>query len=156
MPKIGPTCGFAASPEVGPGASVGTLKTGYGAWRASTRCHVSCSFRPHLPVEVGSSATTCPVAPDLTSLLRRAPALPCVPQQPCLLGKVSSGAATSPMASGSTFLRGELRCCHMSHCPCGLWTTGIKKCLAAPGMQLGSHVFKGCSAHLQGMQQAVY
>jgi hypothetical protein len=27
--KIGPTCGFAASPEVGSGASIGTLKTGY-------------------------------------------------------------------------------------------------------------------------------
>jgi hypothetical protein len=27
--KIGPTCGFAASPKVGPVASVDTLKTGY-------------------------------------------------------------------------------------------------------------------------------
>jgi hypothetical protein len=27
--KIAPTCRFAASPEVGPGASVGTLKIGY-------------------------------------------------------------------------------------------------------------------------------
>jgi hypothetical protein len=27
--KIGPTCGFAASPEVSPGASVDTLNTGY-------------------------------------------------------------------------------------------------------------------------------
>jgi hypothetical protein len=26
---INPTCGFAASTKVGPGASVGTLKTGY-------------------------------------------------------------------------------------------------------------------------------
>jgi hypothetical protein len=29
--------------------------------------------------------------------------------------------------------------------PSGLWTTGIKKCLAAPGTQLGSHVFKARS-----------
>jgi hypothetical protein len=29
LAPIGPTCGFAASPEVGPGASVGTLKTRY-------------------------------------------------------------------------------------------------------------------------------
>jgi hypothetical protein len=57
--------------------------------------------------------------------------------------------------------RDELRCCHMSHgsglClpergapvltrvprpPGGLWTTGIKKGLAALGIQLGSHIFK--------------
>jgi hypothetical protein len=29
LAPIGPTCGFAASPDVGPGAFVGTLKTGY-------------------------------------------------------------------------------------------------------------------------------
>jgi hypothetical protein len=29
LAPIGPNCGFAASPEVGPGASVGTLKTRY-------------------------------------------------------------------------------------------------------------------------------
>jgi hypothetical protein len=40
---------------------------------------------------------------------------------------VSSGAATSPTA------------------PNGLWTTGIKKGLAALGMQLGSRVSKACS-----------
>jgi hypothetical protein len=41
-----------------------------GAGHASTRCHVSCSFRPHLPVEVGSGAVTCPSAPVLASLMR--------------------------------------------------------------------------------------
>jgi hypothetical protein len=37
---------------------------------ASMRYHVSCSFRPHLPTEVRSGATTCPTAPDLVSVLR--------------------------------------------------------------------------------------
>jgi hypothetical protein len=41
-----------------------------GAVRASKRCHISCSFGPHLPTEVGSGAATCPAASDLTSLLR--------------------------------------------------------------------------------------
>jgi hypothetical protein len=45
-------------------------KSRQGAGRASTRCHVSCSFGPHLLAEVGSGATTCLAAPDLTSLLR--------------------------------------------------------------------------------------
>jgi hypothetical protein len=51
-------------------------KSRQGAGRVSTRCHISCSFGPHLPVEVGFGATTCPVAPNLTSLLRLAPVLP--------------------------------------------------------------------------------
>jgi hypothetical protein len=44
--------------------------------------------------------------------------------EPRLPAEVGSGAATYPTA------------------PSGLWTTGIKKGLAAPGMQLGSHVSK--------------
>jgi hypothetical protein len=36
---------------------------------------------------------------------------------PYLLDEVSSGAATCPTAQGSAFLRGELRCCHVSHGP---------------------------------------
>jgi hypothetical protein len=34
-----------------------------GLWR----CHVSYGSGPHLLVEVGSGAATCPTAPDLTS-----------------------------------------------------------------------------------------
>jgi hypothetical protein len=45
-------------------------KSGQVAGCASTRCNINCSFGPHLPAEVGSGATTCPAAPDLTSLLR--------------------------------------------------------------------------------------
>jgi hypothetical protein len=78
--KISPTCGFTASPEVGPGASVDIVKIGYpphtssksrqGAGCASMPCHVSCSFGPHIPAEVEFGATMCSTAPDLTSLLR--------------------------------------------------------------------------------------
>jgi hypothetical protein len=45
-------------------------KSRKGARCASTRCHISCNFGPHLPAEVGFSATTCPSGPDLASLLR--------------------------------------------------------------------------------------
>jgi hypothetical protein len=45
-------------------------KSRQGARRASTCCHISCSFGPHHPTEVGSGTTTCPAAPDLASLLR--------------------------------------------------------------------------------------
>jgi hypothetical protein len=38
--------------------------------------HVSSGSGPHLPVEVGSGAATCPVAPDLASRLRWASTLP--------------------------------------------------------------------------------
>jgi hypothetical protein len=75
---------------------------------------------------------------------RRAPALPHVPQL-----------RTSPPR------RGGLRCCHVDPtsppreessgaatyptATSGLWTTGIKKGLTAPGTQLGSHVSKARS-----------
>jgi hypothetical protein len=45
-------------------------KSRKGAWRTSMRYRISYSFRPHLPTELGSGATTCPAVPDLTSLLR--------------------------------------------------------------------------------------
>jgi hypothetical protein len=101
------------------------------------RCHVSCSFVPHLPVEVGSGVATCPAAPDLASLLRWAPVSPRVPQLrtsppcwselqqchvphslgPCLLTEVNSSAVTCSTVQGSAFLRGGLRDCHVSHSP---------------------------------------
>jgi hypothetical protein len=37
--------------------------------------------------------------------------------EPCLSDKVSSGAATCPMAPGSASPRGELWCCHVPHGP---------------------------------------
>jgi hypothetical protein len=50
------------------------------AWRASMSCHVPYGSGPHLPAEMGSDAATCPIAPDLASRLRWAPALPRAPQ----------------------------------------------------------------------------
>jgi hypothetical protein len=69
---------------------------------------------------VHPSAATCPSALNLA-----------------LLAEVSSGAGTCPRAPGSIFLRG--------HGPRWLSTIGIKKYLAALGMQLGSCVFKAHS-----------
>jgi hypothetical protein len=44
-----------------------------------TRCHVPCSSRPRLLIQVGSDNSTCPVAPDLAFLPRWALVLPRVP-----------------------------------------------------------------------------
>jgi hypothetical protein len=62
------------------------------------RCHMSHGSGSCLPAHEGSDAATCPTAPELASLLGRAPTLPCVPR----LG-------TLPPCSGG------LRCCHVSH-----------------------------------------
>jgi hypothetical protein len=82
-------------------------------------------------------AATYPAASNLTSLSRWAPILPHVPRPrtlppyrgglrrchmslssgPHLPNEVGFGAAMCLMAPGSAFLRGELRCCHMSHGP---------------------------------------
>jgi hypothetical protein len=64
---------------------------------ASVHCHMPCGSGPCLPTKAGSNATTCPSAPDPASLLRRAPALPRVPQL-----------WTPPPCSGG------LRCCYVS------------------------------------------
>jgi hypothetical protein len=74
-----------------------------GAGRASTRCHASCNFRPHLPAEVWFGAATCPTArtsPPCRGELRcchmpRGPG-------PHLLAELSSGAATCSSASDLT------------------------------------------------------
>jgi hypothetical protein len=52
------------------------FKTRQGTVHATTRCHVSHSYRPCLHVEEGSDVARCPVALDLASLMRRASALP--------------------------------------------------------------------------------
>jgi hypothetical protein len=56
------------------------LRTSSPDWGGLRRCHVSYDSETRLPAEVGSGAATCPVAPDLTSRLGRAPALPRVPR----------------------------------------------------------------------------
>jgi hypothetical protein len=68
-----PTCRFATSPEVGPGATVGTLQTGYPPHTSSK------------PRQEAGRATTCPAVLDPASLHGRAPTLPCDPQLQALL-----------------------------------------------------------------------
>jgi hypothetical protein len=57
---IGPTCGFAASPEVGSGVTVGTLQTGY--LYAQDLTQVPQRQTSHLAQE-GFGVATCPVTP---------------------------------------------------------------------------------------------
>jgi hypothetical protein len=66
--------------------------------RNKTYCHMSYNSRSHLPTPESSSTATCPTASVPTSLLERAPMLPCVPLH-----------RSSPPYSGG------LRCCHMPH-----------------------------------------
>jgi hypothetical protein len=114
------------------------------AGHASTRYHVSCNSGPHPPAEVGSGATTCLAALDLTSLPRWAPALPRVPwpwtlppcrgglqcchmfcsSRPLLPVKEGSGAAVCPTASDPASLLGGLRCCHAPRDT--LWAVGLR------------------------------
>jgi hypothetical protein len=117
---------------------------------------------PRLIAELSFSATTFSSASDLTSLSRWAPALPRVLWLRVLPPREeSSGAVTCSSAPDLISLprwdpalprgpvlaspRGGLQCCHVPHGPNGLWTTGIKKGLAAPGTQLGLHVSKARS-----------
>jgi hypothetical protein len=109
--------------------------------------------------ELSSGAATRFSALDLVSLPRWALALPRVPWLWALLPKRRASALprvshlrTSPLC------RGRLRRCHMAPASplreessgaatypttlSGLWTTGIKKGLAASDTQLGSHVSK--------------
>jgi hypothetical protein len=104
---VDPTRGFTASPEVGPGTTIGTPQTGY----------------PYVQLQVKMKGKTCPHArPHVIGIGL------------CHLGMGSSGAATSPVASASKpWLRAaqvpphvsrhqvqspgsrQLGCCHVSH-----------------------------------------
>jgi hypothetical protein len=75
-----------------------SLKSRQGAGHASTCCHTSHSFGPHLPAREGSGAAMPTAAPYPTSLLRRAPVLPRIPRL-----------WTLPPNSGG------IRRCHASH-----------------------------------------
>jgi hypothetical protein len=74
------------------------FRTSPPGWGGLWHCHVSRGSGPHLPVEVGSGAVTCPMAPDLTSQSRWALALPHVLRL-----------RTSPPDWG------EFWCCHVSY-----------------------------------------
>jgi hypothetical protein len=88
---VGSTYGFATSPKVGSGATVGTLLTGYRRIEASSQ---DMEQRMHLHTAMYH------IAPDLTSLPMWAPALSRVPRL-----------WTSPPC------RGGIWCCHMSRGP---------------------------------------
>jgi hypothetical protein len=128
---------------VGPGATIDTLQTEYPCIQAS-RQDKEQGVLPH--------AAACPTAPDLASLPRRAPVLPCVLQP-----------QTSPLC------RAGLRCCHVScssgprltgeegsgvaTCPtslCGLQASSVKKVDVGPAMHLryarsqGTHAWQRC------------
>jgi hypothetical protein len=75
---------------------------------------MSLSFGPYLLDEVSSGAVMCSAALNLA-----------------FCAEVSFSVATCPPALGSDFLKGKLQCCQCPTALGGLWTTGIKKCLAA-------------------------
>jgi hypothetical protein len=69
--NVGPTCGFAASPEVDPRATIGTLQIGYPHVHASSKDQGQ---------GMRLCTATCPMTPDPASPPRRAPTLPRDPQ----------------------------------------------------------------------------
>jgi hypothetical protein len=89
---VGPTHGFASSPEVGPGATVGTLRTGYPRVQASSQDNGS-----RLLAEGSSEAATCPRGLGSRSQLGAAPGLP----------RVAAARAPAPSS-------GQLRARHVS------------------------------------------
>jgi hypothetical protein len=120
--------------------SVGILQISYlrfklrqGVWYVSMRCHVPCSFRSFLPIEVSSDTFTCPVVSDLAFQPMWAPVLPRVlwlrASSSCWVEirhchvflssghrlpiEVGSGAVMCLMAPGSASPRGVLRRCHI-------------------------------------------
>jgi hypothetical protein len=84
---VGPTCGFATSPGVGPGATVSTLRIRYPRIQAPSQ-----DKRQGVPA--------CPKAPSPASWLRAAPGPPRVPGS-CLPAQGSSRAAACPHGPGS-------------------------------------------------------
>jgi hypothetical protein len=71
---VGPTRGFAASPGVGPSATVGTLRIGYPRVQASSQDNGS-----RLPAKGSSEAATCPHSSGSRSQLGAAPGPPRIP-----------------------------------------------------------------------------
>jgi hypothetical protein len=110
-------------------------------WGGLRRRHVSCGPGPYLPTGVGSGVTTCPTAPDPTSLLGWAPAPPRVlwPQtllpcwgglrchhvsygpEPCLPAGVGSGVTTCPASPDPARVGSGA-----AMCPHSLWIMGLK------------------------------
>jgi hypothetical protein len=85
--------------------------------RAPTCRHVPCSIGPCFPAKVGSGVATCPVAPDPTSLIGRAPVPSRVPwfwtPPPC---KGGLRCATCPTVSNPASLQGRAPERYVSYC----------------------------------------
>jgi hypothetical protein len=105
--KVGPTRGFAASSEVGPGPLSVYCRSStphisfnprQGEGRASVHYHVPCGSEPYLPANAGLGAATCHTALDPASLFGRALMLPCVTW------------LRTPLSCS-----GGLQCCHVPH-----------------------------------------
>jgi hypothetical protein len=95
--------------------------------------HMPCGFGPYLPAKMRSGAATCPVAPDLASLLRRDLALPHVLWLWALLPR-----------------QGGLWYCHVSHDL--LWAAGLehKEMASRPSYAARLTRSQGVLACLQG------
>jgi hypothetical protein len=133
--------------------AVGTLQTGYPRIQASSQDKRQ---------GVHPRTATCPASLDQASLLKRAPMLPCVSwlqTSPLRLGgvrcchashgsrphsalEVGSGAAACSMAPDLTSLPKGAPV--LPHVHVTLWVIGIKKGLAALGVQRGLQVTKLC------------
>jgi hypothetical protein len=72
----GPTIRISSPLSVPSRPGIPVYKSRQRVGRVPTRRHVSCSSGPSLPAKLDSGATTCPVAPDLTSQRGRALVLP--------------------------------------------------------------------------------
>jgi hypothetical protein len=120
---VGPIRGFVASPEVGSGATVGTLRTGYPRVQASNQDNGS-----RLPDKGSSEAAMSPRGSGSHSQLGAAPGPSCAPA-----AGDSTRAATCPRGSGQLRGRhvslrlqhppsntGQLQSYHVSHVLCGL------------------------------------
>jgi hypothetical protein len=104
------------------------------------RRHVPNNTGLYLPAEVGSGAATCPVTPDLASLIGRAPAQPRVPWlRTRLPARVSSGASRVLQLRIMPPCKGGLRCVT---CPTVLDSASLQ------GRALEHHVYRGSGPRL--------
>jgi hypothetical protein len=100
---------------------------------------VPYGFGPRLPAEVGSSAATCPMAPDLTSRLMWAPMLSRVL---CL--------RTSPIGWGG------LQRCHVSHGSLRATRFKYKEKPSRPAYTARHAYFQCTRGHFQGSSHQGY
>jgi hypothetical protein len=121
--NVGPTRGFATSLEVGPGATVGTLRTGYPRVQALSQGNGS-----RLPAKGSSEAVRCPCGSGSRSRLGAAPGPPRAPA-----ARDSTGATTCP--SGSRQLRGRHVSLGLQHSPSGAGQLRSCHCHVSPGLQ---------------------